>query len=78
MTKRKNEGVNIHQSYTLFSLFSVLNSTLYTIMHEVQSKTPYGDEYSECYKYFTKEVIKTTKKFSRLVRKCQDKQEGKL
>lgn len=79
MAKLKNdESVNIHQNYTLFQLFVILSNTFSAIMHEVQSKTPYGKEYIECYTYYRDIVSNNLKVFQYHVRNCQDRQDREV
>lgn len=77
MTKKDNT-INIHQSYTLFQLFVITRNTLSTIMNEIQKYTPYDYEYKKAYQYYSSQVSKTLNQFEKLCRKCQDKQESEV
>ena len=72
---KKDEGINIHQNFTLFQLFVIISNTLSAIMNEIQKKTPYGEEYTNCYQYYKTIVLNNLKVFEYYARKCQDRQE---
>lgn len=73
MAKLKDEQrIDIHQNFTLFELFSILSTCFGAIMHEIQSKTPYGKEDIEAYEYYRKIVLNNLDVFQALCRKCQN------
>lgn len=70
--KQDDNRINIHQNYTLWNLCVIASNSLNTMMSEIMKTTPYGEEYEECYKYFSSKVLSVFHEFERLCRKCQN------